>query len=398
MHTRTDWPKERSVTDHNSQPVAFENLETPWYLQKKALIVAATVFVSASVLIMAWRHLRNHGPNAPELPMVSVVVPGRSPYTLTVNFTGAITAHYDMPIGIDGEGGRVLAILVEAGDHVKRGQVLARLDTAVLAPQVASLKAALEQARADAALATADYQRVQKIVDTVAALSIEEMEKRRTTAVTSAARVRTAEAQLAESEARLQRTEIVAPADGIVLTRTAEIGQAVSPGSAPLFRLARGGEVEMKAQVAEQDLPKLQVGQDVSVMITGVSRPFAGNVRLLAAVIDPASRLGEVRISLPKDPLLRPGAFARGSAVVGSEEKPLVPQNALLADSAGSYVLLVDSANKVVRRAVHYGSAQPGGIVVQDGLEGSEKVVATAGAFLKEGETVRIANGEPKKP
>jgi len=224
------------------------------------------------------------------------------------------------------------------------------------------------------------------------------MEKRRTTAVTSAARVRTAEAQLAESEARLQRTEIVAPADGIVLTRTAEIGQAVSPGSAPLFRLARGGEVEMKAQVAEQDLPKLQVGQDVSVMITGVSRPFAGNVRLLAAVIDPASRLGEVRISLPKDPLLRPGAFARGSAVVGSEEKPLVPQNALLKDSAGSYVLLVDSANKVVRRAVHYGSAQPGGIVVQDGLEGSEKVVATAGAFLKEGETVRIANGEPKKP
>jgi RND family efflux transporter MFP subunit len=152
----------------------------------------------------------------------------------------------------------------------------------------------------------------------------------------------------------------------------------------------------MKAQVAEQDLPKLKVGQDVSVTVTGVQAPFAGKVRLLAAVIDPMSRLAEVRITLPKDPLLRPGAFAHGTAVIGHDQRPLVPQTALLTDSGGSYVLIVGADNKVVRRAVSYGDAQTGGITILDGLTGEERVVSTAGAFLKEGEAVRVAErGKP---
>jgi len=159
-----------------------------------------------------------------------------------------------------------------------------------------------------------------------------------------------------------------------------------------LFRLARGGDVEMKALVAEQDLPQLKIGQDVSVSITGVESNFAGKVRLLAAIIDPASRLGEVRITLPRDPMLRPGAFARGTAVIGSDVKPLVPQTALLSDNGGSYVFVVGADNKIARQSVKYGSAQPGGIVVLEGLQGDERVIATAGAFLKEGETVRVAN------
>jgi HlyD family secretion protein len=384
------------VTDQNSQRVDFDAVETPWFLKKGSLLTAGLTLAVVAVTIIALRQRSNHGPQAPDLPLVTVTVPGQSPYTLSVNFTGAIIARYDVPIGVDGEGGRVLSILAEAGDAVKRGQVLAKLDTAVLAPQVASLRAALEQSRADAELAMADFHRAQKISDTVGALSKEEVERRHTLAVTSAARVRTAEAQLAEAEARLRRTEILAPEDGIVLTRSTEIGQAVTAGSPPLFRMARGGEVEMKAQVAEQDLPKLKVGQDVSVTVTGVQTPFAGKVRLLAAVIDPMSRLAEVRITLPKDPLLRPGAFAHGTAVIGHDQRPLVPQTALLTDSGGSYVLIVGADNKVVRRAVSYGDAQTGGITILDGLTGEERVVSTAGAFLKEGESVRVAeHGKP---
>jgi RND family efflux transporter MFP subunit len=384
------------VTDQNSQRVDFDAVETPWFLKKAALLTAGLTFAVVAVSIIAWRQRSHHGPQAPDLPLVTVTVPGQSPYTLSVKFTGAIIARYDVPIGVEGEGGRVLSIHAEAGDAVKRGQLLAKLDTAVLAPQVASLRAALEQSRADAELATADFHRAQKISETVGALSKEEVERRHTLAVTSAARVRTAEAQLAEAEARLRRTDIVAPEDGIVLTRSAEIGQAMMAGSPPLFRMARGGEVEMKAQVAEQDLPKLKVGQDVSVTVTGVQAPFAGKVRLLAAVIDPMSRLAEVRITLPKDPLLRPGAFAHGTAVIGHDQRPLVPQTALLTDSGGSYVLIVGADNKVVRRAVSYGDAQTGGITILDGLTGEERVVSTAGAFLKEGEAVRVAErGKP---
>ena len=386
------------MTDPIPPRIEFDSVETPWFLKKGPLLTAAGTFVAVAVLIIAWRHARNHGPQAPDLPLVSVRVPGQSSYDLTVHFTGAIIARYDVPIGVEGEGGRVLAVLVEAGDVVRKGQVLAKLNTSVIAPQVASLRAAVEQARADAELATADYQRAQKIADSVGALSKEEVERRRTLASTTAARVRTSEAQLAEAEARLRRTDIVAPEDGRVLTRSAEIGQAVTAGSPALFRMARGGEVEMKALVAEQDLPRLAVEQNVTVTVTGVAQSFAGKVRLLGAVIDPQTRLAEVRISLPKDPQLRPGAFARGTAVVGHDERPLVPQTALLSDDRGSFVLVVGADDHVMRRGVRYGDAQPGGVAILEGLTGDERVVATAGAFLKDGEQVRIAGGGKTSP
>jgi HlyD family secretion protein len=72
--------------------------------------------------------------------------------------------------------------------------------------------------------------------------------------------VKVAVAQLAEAQARLERTDVRAPADGLVLTRTAEVGQIASPGGVPLFRLARNGEIEMRGQIAEQDMARLRVG------------------------------------------------------------------------------------------------------------------------------------------
>jgi HlyD family secretion protein len=324
-------------------------------------------------------------------PLVTALPPGRSAFTMTVSFTGAIVARYDMPIGVDSDAGRISAVLVEVGDHVRAGQALARLDTSVVAPQVASLRAALEQSRAEAALAEADYRRAAAIAGSVGALSKEEVDKRHSQVATTAARVKAAEAQLAEAEARLGRTEIRAPADGIVLTRSAEVGQAVTPGGAALFRLGRGGEVEMRAQAAEQDLPRLKVGQTAEVRVTGVATGFAGKVRLLPAVIDPQTRLGEIRVSLPKDPNLRPGAFARGEVKVGSDDRPIVAQTALLSDSRGSYVLVVGPDDHVARRDVRVGGAQPTGIVIAAGLDGTERVVTTAGAFLHEGELVKVA-------
>lgn len=358
------------------------------------LVAAGVVLVAAAALLLAMRSHRPPATPASTAPLVTAAAPGRSRYTQSISFTGAIVARYDMPIGIDGEGGRVAAILVEVGDAVRRGQTLARLDTSVLAPQVASLGAALDQARAEAVLAEAEYKRALAISDSVGALSKEEVDKRRSQVATSAARVKAAQAQLAEAEARLGRTELRAPDDGIVLTRAVEVGQAVSTGTPALFRLARGGEMEMRAQVAEQDLPRLKVGQATQVSITGVATPFAGTIRLLPAVIDPQTRLGEVRISLPRDRNLRPGAFARGESTVGSDARPIVPQTAMLSDSQGTYVYIVGPDSRVVRRPVKFGGAQPSGIVVADGLDGTERVITTAGAFLREGEQVRVAPGK----
>lgn len=334
-------------------------------------------------------------PAAADEPLVTVTVPGRSEVTTTVSFTGTINARDETAIGVEGEGARVAAVLVEAGDKVRRGQVLARLDTSIALPQLNSLEAALEEARAASELSRAEFRRAEGVAAS-GALSAQEIERRRSAAVSSDAKVKVAAAQLAESRARLARNEIRAPSDGVILTRNAEVGQLAAPGSEPLFRMGRGGAIEMRGRVAEQDLPALAPGQQATVRISGLDRSFTGKVRLIGAVIDPASRLGSVRIDLKPEPALRPGAFARAEVAISTDKRPVLPQTAVLADERGSYVLIVGAANKVERRDVRLAGTRTEGIVVASGLEGNERVVTTAAAFLRVGETVRTVEPERK--
>ena len=324
------------------------------------------------------------------VPLVTVIVPGQQAVTSTVTFTGAIAARYDMPIANEGDTGRIVAVYVEAGDHVKRGQLLARIDDSVLVQQVHRLEASLEQARAQAALSAAEYRRAEGVA-AAGALSAEDIEKRRATSVTDAANVKVVAAQLAEAQARLERTHIVAPVEGIVLTRHAEVGQIANPGGDALFRLESGGEVEMRGQIAEQDLAQVKTGQPATVYLTGIDRPFSGEVRLLGAIIDPQTRLGDIRVRLQPDPALRPGAFARAVVATDRTQRPVLPQTAVMADSNGSYVLVVNAANQVERHPVRVSGTTDSGVIIAAGLAGTERVVATAGGFLRDGETVKVA-------
>ena len=361
-----------------------------WMLGAAAVAIALTVAAALWMRQASIRGVPVALANRESIPLVSVLSSRLTSVTSSVSFTGAIAARYDMPIGVDGDAGRIVAVYVEAGDHVKRGRLLAKLDDSVLVPQVNRLAASLEQARAQAALSAAEYRRAEG-VEAAGALSAEEVEKRRATAVTDEANTKVVAAQLAEARARLSRTRVIAPVDGTVLTRKAEVGQIASSGAEALFRVASGGEVEMRGQVAEQDLAALKVGQPASVHLTGLSRPFEGRVRLLGAVIDPQMRLGEIRITLKADPALRPGAFARGSVTVGKAERPVVPQTAVLSDSNGSYVFIVNAQSRVERRAVRVGGTLDAGIIIADGLGEGERVITTAGAFLRAGETVKVA-------
>jgi HlyD family secretion protein len=376
-------------------PPAGSGTRLKWTLVVSAIVVALGI---ASAI---WMSRASAPPkltalaNEQSIPLVSVIAPGITAVTSSVTFTGAIAARYDMPIGIDGDAGRIVAIYVEAGDHVKRGQLLAKLDESVLVPQVNRLAASLEQARAQAALSTAEYRRA-KAVEAAGALSAEDIEKRRATAVTDDAAVKVVAAQLAEAEARLNRTRVVAPVDGTVLTRKAEVGQIASSGSEALFRVASGGEVEMRGQIAEQDLAALRLGQPASIYLTGRAQAFEGRVRLLGAVIDPLTRLGEIRIALKPDPALRPGAFARGSVTVDHAERPVLPQTAVMSDSKGAYVYIINDTNHVERRAIRVGGSIAAGVIVAQGLTGTERVVTTAGGFLREGELVTVTAPAPE--
>jgi len=359
-----------------------------WAFVGVGAVIAILLAVRVSQSFAAKRAVTNKG----DIPSVTVTEAGVSALPTTVDIIGTISARFDTPIGVDGDGGRVSAVLAEAGDHVKRGQVLARIDTSVLEPQVANLQASLELARAESELAAAEYRRAQA-VGAAGALSAEETEKRRSASVTAAAKVKVASAQLAEAQAKLARAQVRAPGDGTLLTRTVEVGQTVAPG-ATLFRLAEGNEVELRGEVAEQDLPLLKVGQDVNVRLTGTSNVYPGRVRLLGAVIDPQTRLGMARVSLTPDPNLRPGAFARAEVTVSNAQRIVLPQTAVLTDDKGSYVLVVDSQDKVERRAVKVSGMVADGVTIATGIGEKDRVVATAGAFLQVGETVRpVASG-----
>jgi HlyD family secretion protein len=362
-----------------------------WLTARRAVwlcaILAAVIVAVLAMRLMQARAAKSALASKSGIPTVSVTEVGVSAQPTVVNIIGTIGARYDTPIGVEGDGGRVAAINVEAGDRVKRGQVLARFDVSVLAPQVANLQAALELARAEADLATAEYRRA-VAVGASGALSAEETERRRSNSVTAAAKVKVAAAQLAEAQARLARAEVRAPGDGLILARNVEVGQTATAGGGALFRLAEGEEVELRGQVAEQDLPLLKVGQPVTVRLTGTSQVYTGHVRLLGAVIDPQTRLGSVRVSLAPDANLRPGAFARAEVTVSNADRIVLPQTAVLSDEKGSYVLVVNPQNKVERRPVHVSGIVANGVTVADGLKGKERVVATAGAFLQEGEVV----------
>jgi HlyD family secretion protein len=358
-----------------------------WALGILAFIVALAVAAAAWMNHASAPSTATTLANDQSIPLVSVVSPGIIPVTSNVTFTGAISARYDMPIGIDGDAGRIVAIYVEAGDHVKKGQLLAKLDDSVLIPQVNRL----------AALSAAEYRRAQAVAP-AGALSAEDVEKRRATQITDEATVKVAAAQLAEYEARLNRTHVVAPVEGTVLMRKAEVGQIANTGGDALFRIASGGEVEMRGQIAEQDLAVLKTGQPASVYITGLSRAFEGRVRLLGAVIDPNTRLGEIRIALKPDPALRPGAFARGSVVVDKAERPVLPQTAVMSDRQGAYVYIIDNNSHVERRGVTIGGTIDAGVVISSGITGKERIVTTAGGFLRNGETVTVAPAQDKLP
>jgi HlyD family secretion protein len=370
--------------------------------RRKWLIGAAGIAVAIAVAAAVWMS-RASAPKAiaplsarTSAPLVSVITPGVQPVATEVNFTGTIEARHELPIGNSGDTGRIVAVYVQVGDHVRRGQALAQLDDSVLAPQVAQLSAALDQARAQAALSAAEYRRG-VAVGPSGGLSAQDIEKLQAASIMDAANIKVVAAELAVMRAKLALTRIVAPVDGIVLTRNAEVGQIAGSGGPALFDLEDSGQVEMIGQVAEQDMAGLKVGQSADVYLIGNPQPFMGHIWLLGAVIDPQSRLGEVRIALTPAPALRPGAFARSSVTMARAERPVLPQTAVMADSDGSYVYVVTRGGLVQRRAVRVGSVIPDGVVIAQGLSGHERVVSMDGGFLHSGEQVTVdSSGAPQ--
>ena len=328
------------------------------------------------------------GAGTGQIPSVTVVVPGRSQVGKLVTASGPLGARRDQPVGIAGQGGRVISVLVDAGSWVRAGQTLAVIDRSVQAQQAAQQAAQIEAARAQAALAQSDYDRAIALQGR-GFISKAEIDAKKAARDAANAQVRVAQAQLAETRAQIGQLDVRAPTAGLVLARNVELGQIVSPGSGALFRLAEAGEMEMRAQLAQQDLSNVHVGMPAQVTPVGSSVSIVGHVWQVAPTIDPQSRLGEVRIAVPYSPAMRLGGYAQASITAGTTTAPVLPQSAVLSDDKGNYVYIINARNEVERRNIQIGTVNENGVTVSSGLSGNEAVVLSAGPFLNPGQKVK---------
>lgn len=366
--------------------------------RRRLLLVVGAIVLLAIVGFVGYRMFAGGGgekERVSQVALVTVAIPAQESVTRTANATGSLAARVDMPVGVVGEGGRVLAVHVQPGDRVGANQILATIERSVQAQQLTQLQAAVEVARADAKLAQNNLDRSRALVAD-GFVSQADIDQKTATRDAAAARVNVAVAQLNQMRAQVGRLDIRAPAAGLVLTRNVEPGQVVSGGSGVLFRIARGGEMEMRALLSEDELVSLKEGAIAHVTPVGMTESFEGKIWQVAPVIEQASRQGIVRIALPYNPALRPGGFANARIAMESVSAAVLPESAIQNDQQGSYVYVVGKDNKVERRNVTTGAVTARGIAVTQGLTGTEQVVLYAGGFLSPGETVkpRLASGE----
>jgi HlyD family secretion protein len=318
---------------------------------------------------------------------VTVVAPGRDNVVRAINATGTLAARREIPVGVVGEGGRVMQVYVDAGDWVTQGQVLVSVDRSVQTQQAAALEAQIGVARADLQLAQNELDRAMQLVDR-GFVSKSDVDRKTATRDAARARVNVANAQLAETRARNARLDVRAPVSGYVLERNVETGQTVSAGSGILFRIAKDGQLELQAKLSEDDLAQITVGVPASVTPVGTDRVFEGNIWQVSPMIDTQSRQGMARIALPFDKALRPGGFASVEIKSGEMLAPVLPESAVQTGRNGSFVYIVGKNNKVQQRPVKLGPVTANGLIIEQGLDGSERVVLYAGGFLNPDETI----------
>jgi HlyD family secretion protein len=370
--------------------------------RKRRRIIVAVVLI-ALVLVAAWMMMgRGDSGTAPQkgaggpaagrgnaqMPAVTFIIPTRQEVPIMISATGSLGAVRDMPVGVAGEGGQIERVLVEPGQNVRAGQVLATINRSVQSQTAAQLAASIQVARADLQLAENNLQRAESLVGR-GFISRADLDQKRATRDAAAARVRVAIAQLGATRAQIGRLDIRAPTNGLVLTRSVEAGQVVGAGSGALFRIAAGGEMELLARLPQSDLARLSVGAQVRVTPVGSTNVYTGVVWQVAPVIDPQSRQGMARIRVPLNNEIRPGGFASADIQAGVQLVPLLPDSAVQSDSRGTFVYVLDRNDTVVRQPVVTGQVTDQGMAIVQGLNGNERVVQVAGAFLSPGQKVR---------
>jgi RND family efflux transporter MFP subunit len=347
-------------------------------------------------------------------PAANVVKVAPDDFVETVMVTGTLVPREEILVAPEVEGLRVLEVLVEEGDRVERGQVLARLVHTTIDAQlaqnaalIAKAEASIAQARSTITQAEASLKEAHNALERATELrrsgnvSESVFDQREAAARTAEAILVAArdglkvaeaekkhlEAQRRELEWRRSKTEVRAPASGLVSSKNVRVGALATGVGGAMFKIIAHGEIELDAEVPEAQLARVKAGQPAFVTIPGIGE-VTGKVRLVSPEIDKATRLGRVRISLQSDESLRIGGFGRGTVVTANGRGLALPASAVLYGPDGPTVQVVVD-RRVRTRPVKIGLRTGGKVEIVEGLEEGEAVIARSGTFLRDGDEVR---------
>lgn len=340
---------------------------------------------------------------------VTVVRAAPADMAQTLRLSGTLSAREDIAVSTPLQGLKIVAVYADAGDTVKRGQVLAQLEDVnadsqlrQTEAQLARAKAQLRSQQAAAAEAAATLKRYRPLAE-ADALSRQELDQQKAAAATAAANVEAAKADIAQLQAQLKdsrnqrgKTQIVAPADGVIAKCNAEAGALTGPDA--LFHIIKDGTVELAADAGADELPLLQNGTRAQVSVRGRDEAVGGTVRLVSPEIDSSTRLGKVRITLAHSDGLYTGTYGEANIRLPSyRAAAALPETAVSFDSEGkASVLAVDGNGRVSRVPVTAGRKQGGMVEIVSGLENGRAVVRRASAFVNEGDTVKAVEEKGK--
>lgn len=364
--------------------------EAPRRFWRKPWFVTAAIVLFAALAVYGMQAKRPPAITRAAPPAaltVSTVTPVQRAMKSVVTGVGTVVAWQELTVGTEASGLKVTEVLVEEGDDVTAGQVLARLDASVLKAQLRAQDARVAESRASVVVAQNNLKRAEELVSRNV-MSPATLDDRKSAADTATARLTAAIASRDELAAKIAQTEIIAPTDGHIAARKILIGDVVSGGT-DAFNIIRDNRLELNAQISETDLAAIAPGQQVNVTHDGVGT-VTGTVRLIAPTVDAKSRLGTVHIALPPGSGLRLGMYARAEITLDSRPAMALPETAIVWREGNAIVFVVNADGHVAERAIDAGTRQAGWIEVRKGLTAADAVVATGAGFLHDGDRVKV--------
>jgi RND family efflux transporter MFP subunit len=326
---------------------------------------------------------------------VTTAIPQSQNLTQRISANGSLAAWQEAVIGAEAHGLKITEVRVNVGDRVKRGDVLATLQSDTLRAELAQAEAVLAEATASAQEAKAQSDRARSLQQQ-GFFSNAQLSQTLAADASAQARVQSARAMVQLQTVRLSQTQVRAPDAGVISARQATVGSVVGAGT-ELFRLIRQGRIEWRAEVTAAEIGRIQVGAPVQVKAAS-GQLLQGKVRMVAPSVDAQTRNAIVYVDLPAATgSARAGMYAQGEIALGQSQAHTVPQSAVVVRDGFSYVYTVGADQKVSQLKVQTGRQSGDRVEVTSGLKADARVVGSGGAFLNHGDTVRVVDA-PASP